>query len=89
MIPYLPALQNRHSSKGSTAHRAVGHLTRDVSTSDSGDFRKVHLGCATVRSDLIEMRAGDINSSHDEIGANVALVPIQAYKIKTKKVKLN
>ena len=89
MILHLPALKNRHSSKGSTAHRAVGHLTRDISTSDSGDFRKVHLGCATVRSDLIEMRAGDINSSHDEIGANVALVPIQAYKIKTKKVKLN
>ena len=89
MIPYLPALQNRHSSKGSTAHRAVGHLTRDISTSDSEDFGKVHLGSATVRSDLIEVWTGDVNSSHDEIGANVALVPIQAYKIKTKKVKLN
>ena len=89
MILYLPALKNRHGSKGSTAHRAVGHLTRDVSTSDSGDLGKVHLGCATVRGDLVEVWAGDVNSSHDEIGANVALVPIQAYKIKTKKVKLN
>ena len=87
MILHLPALKNRHSSKGSTAHRAVGHLTRDISTSDSGDFRKVHLGCATVRSDLIEMRAGDINSSHDEIGANVALVPEQAYKVKSLLLK--
>ena len=89
MILHLPALKNRHSSKGSTAHRAVGHLTRDISTSDSGDFGKVHLGCATVRSDLIEVWTSDVNSSHDEIGANVALVPEQAYKIKSKKLKLN
>ena len=86
MILHLPALQNRHSSKGSTAHRAVGHLTKDISTSDSETWEKVHLGCATVRSDLIEVWTGDINSSHDEIGANVALIPEQAYEIKSKKV---
>ena len=42
-----------------------------------------------MRSDLIEVWTSDVNSSHDEIGANVALVPEQAYKIKSKKVKLN
>ena len=89
MILHLPALKNRHSSKGSTAHRAVGHLTRDISTSDSEDLVKIHLGCAAVRSDLIEVRTSDVNSSHDEIGSNVALIPEQAYKIKSKKVKLN
>ena len=50
-------------------------------------LEKVHLGCATVRSDLVEVRAGDVNSSHDKIGANVALVPEQAYKVKSLLLK--
>ena len=34
-----------------------------------------YLACAAVRSNFIEMGAGDINPSHDQVGANVALVP--------------
>ena len=34
-----------------------------------------YLACAAVRSNFIEMGASDINPSHDQVGADVALVP--------------
>ena len=34
-----------------------------------------YLACAAVRSNFIEMGAGDINPSHDQVRADVALVP--------------
>ena len=34
--------------------------------------------CAAVRSNLVEVGAGDVDPSHDQVGADVTLVPGQA-----------
>ena len=84
---HQPALKDRHGSKSSTAHCTVGHLDKLIHILKSAIFLRrtlainiptSYLACAAVRSNLVEVGAGDVDPSHDQVGADVTLVPGKA-----------
>ena len=48
---------------------------REVVTSQVMRQGSPDLASAAVSSDFVEVRAGDVHSAHDQVGADLALVP--------------